>query len=82
MSDPSCIVKLNIIKNLLRGQGLLGDVLSKAMANYETAKEVVLDQTIEIMSRFMMPISPGEGTSSQPHAGVETSLHAPTTTHR
>lgn len=82
MSDQGRRVKLTLIKTMLRGIGLFGDTLSEAMADYVEMDDAGLDSAMEFLGRFNMPVRLGEGTSSQPHAGLETSSHAHTTVHR
>ncbi|KAI5053956.1 hypothetical protein GOP47_0031154, partial [Adiantum capillus-veneris] len=64
------------IKTLLRTTGLSGEALTEAMSDYMEMDDASLDNSIEFLGRFSLPVRPGEGTSSQPHAGVETSSHA------
>ncbi|KAI5062267.1 hypothetical protein GOP47_0022806 [Adiantum capillus-veneris] len=71
MSDPGRSVKLTIIKTLLRSTGLSVEALTEAMSDYVEMDAVGLDDAIEILGRFSMPVRPGEGTSSQPHVGAE-----------
>ncbi|KAI5083868.1 hypothetical protein GOP47_0000037 [Adiantum capillus-veneris] len=76
MSDQGHRVKLMFIKTLLHTTGLSGEALTEAMLDYMEMDDASLDSSIEFLGRFSLPVRPGEGTSSQPHTGVETSSHA------
>ncbi|KAI5056314.1 hypothetical protein GOP47_0028132 [Adiantum capillus-veneris] len=76
MSDQGHRVKLTFIKTLLRTTGLSGEALTEAMSDYMEIDDASLDSSIEFLGQFSLPVRPGEGTSSQQHAGVETSSHA------
>ncbi|KAI5082823.1 hypothetical protein GOP47_0002566 [Adiantum capillus-veneris] len=76
MSDQGHRVKLTFIKTLLRTTRLSGEALTEAMSDYMEMDDASLDNSIEFLGQFSFPVCPGEGTSSQPHTGVETSSHA------
>ncbi|MCO5560063.1 hypothetical protein L7F22_013669 [Adiantum nelumboides] len=46
------------------------------MSDYMEMDIASLDSSNKFLGRFNLPIRPGEGTSSQPQAGAETSSHA------
>ncbi|KAI5061475.1 hypothetical protein GOP47_0023980 [Adiantum capillus-veneris] len=76
MSDQGHRVDLTFIKTLLRTTRLSGEALTEAMSDYMEMDDASLDSSIEFLGRFSLPVRPREGTSSQPHAEVETSSHA------
>ncbi|MCO5604829.1 hypothetical protein L7F22_059002 [Adiantum nelumboides] len=48
----------------------------RGYVSYMEMDDAGLDSSIEFLGRFSLPVHPREGTSSQPHAGAETSSHA------